>query len=150
LRLSGNRAYNTIRKTLRLTVDEVNEQNPSDIAYVHSGYAPLTVRLAQFLSRPEKWRGIEEVLKLLPGPVVEEVQPLPPGLEKPRQSLGAVGSYDNPRIVLVFFLGGCTFAEISAFRFLAQQEEGQTEYVIATTKLINGSTWLQTMTGATK
>ena len=41
------------------------------------------------------------------------------------QSLGAVGSYDNPRIVLVFFLGGCTFAEISAFRFLAQQEEGK-------------------------
>ena len=36
-------------------------QNPNDIAYVFSGYAPLTVRLAQFLARPQGWRGLEEV-----------------------------------------------------------------------------------------
>ncbi|XP_062505402.1 vacuolar protein sorting-associated protein 33A-like [Corticium candelabrum] len=145
LRLSGVRTYNAVRKTLRLTVDEVNEQNPTDIAYVHSGYAPLTVRLAQYLNRPEKWRGLEEAMKLLPGPIIDDVQSLPSGMEKGRQNLAAVGSYDNPRIVLIFFLGGCTYAEISALRFLSQQEEGQTEYVIATTKLINGSNWLQTM-----
>jgi hypothetical protein len=30
---------------------------------------------------------------------------------------------DTPRVVLVFFLGGCTFAEVSALRFLSQQED---------------------------
>lgn len=31
---------------------------------------------------------------------------------------------DQPQVVLVFFLGGCTFAEISALRFLAGRDEG--------------------------
>ncbi|KAI4148429.1 MAG: hypothetical protein LQ341_001576, partial [Variospora aurantia] len=39
--------YSALRKQLRLIVDEVNEQDPNDIAYVYSGYAPLSVRLVQ-------------------------------------------------------------------------------------------------------
>ena len=59
-------------------------QNPSDIAYVYSGYAPLSVRLAQYLARPG-WRSITEVLSLLPGPKVEEVQQIPAALRKRRE-----------------------------------------------------------------
>ncbi|XP_076778945.1 vacuolar protein sorting-associated protein 33A isoform X2 [Arvicanthis niloticus] len=77
----GRNNYPTIRKTLRLWMDDVNEQNPTDISYVYSGYAPLSVRLAQLLSRPG-WRSIEEVLRILPGPHFEERQPLPTGLQK--------------------------------------------------------------------
>jgi len=39
--------YPTVRKTLHLIFDEVNESSPDDIAYVFSGYAPLSVRLVQ-------------------------------------------------------------------------------------------------------
>nr|XP_038945652.1 vacuolar protein sorting-associated protein 33A isoform X1 [Rattus norvegicus] len=112
-------------------------QNPTDISYVYSGYAPLSVRLAQLLSRPG-WRSIEEVLRILPGPHFEERQPLPTGLQKKRQP-------GENRVTLVFFLGGVTFAEIAALRFLSQLEDGGTEYVIATTKLINGSSWLEAL-----
>ena len=56
-------------------------QTPTDIAYVYSGYAPLSIRLAQTLARPG-WRSITEVLNLLPGPKVEEVQQIPMGLRK--------------------------------------------------------------------
>lgn len=59
-------------------------QNPNDISYVYSGYAPLSVRLAQLLARPG-WRSIEEVLKMLPGPHFEERQQLPTGLQKKRK-----------------------------------------------------------------
>lgn len=52
---------------------------------MYSGYAPLSVRLAQLLSRPG-WRSIEEVLRILPGPHFEERQPLPTGLQKKRKS----------------------------------------------------------------
>ena len=31
---------------------------------------------------------------------------------------------DHPQVVLVFFLGGCSYAEISALRFLSQREIG--------------------------
>lgn len=74
-------------------------------------------------------------------------------------------------LTLVFFLGGVTFAEISALRWLgmtqndqpwflcssflvclimfsfraAQQDSHPRDYIIATTKLINGDTLLETM-----
>lgn len=32
---------------------------------------------------------------------------------------------DEPKVTLVFFLGGCTYAEISALRFLSQQDDGE-------------------------
>ncbi|XP_028621976.1 vacuolar protein sorting-associated protein 33A isoform X1 [Grammomys surdaster] len=133
----GRNNYPTIRKTLRLWMDDVNEQNPTDISYVYSGYAPLSVRLAQLLSRPG-WRSIEEVLRILPGPHFEERQPLPTGLQKKRQP-------GENRVTLVFFLGGVTFAEIAALRFLSQLEDGGTEYVIATTKLMNGNSWIESL-----
>ncbi|XP_014443593.1 vacuolar protein sorting-associated protein 33A isoform X1 [Tupaia chinensis] len=133
----GRNNYPTIRKTLRLWMDDVNEQNPTDISYVYSGYAPLSVRLAQLLSRPG-WRSIEEVLRILPGPHFEERQPLPTGLQKKRQP-------GENRVTLVFFLGGVTFAEIAALRFLSQLEDGGTEYVIATTKLMNGTSWMEAL-----
>merc|ERR1719494_591352 len=142
LRLSGPRTYSVLRKSLKLVVDEVQEQNPTDIAYVHSGYAPLSVRLAQFLERQSGWRGLEEVLKHLPGATVEEEQYVPPALlKKSSLNQGSGGShYDGPpRVTLVYFLGGCTYSEVAALRFLGQQENATTEYIIATTKMINGS-----------
>ncbi|XP_063000469.1 vacuolar protein sorting-associated protein 33A [Elgaria multicarinata webbii] len=135
--LGSRNNYPTIRKTLRLWMDDVNEQNPNDISYVYSGYAPLSVRLAQLLARPG-WRSIEEVLKMLPGPHFEERQQLPTGLQKKRQQ-------GENRVTLVFFLGGVTYAEIAALRFLSQMEDGGTEYVIATTKLINGTSWVKSL-----
>ncbi|OBS79097.1 hypothetical protein A6R68_18505 [Neotoma lepida] len=125
------------QKVLDYYKREILQVNPTDISYVYSGYAPLSVRLAQLLSRPG-WRSIEEVLRILPGPHFEERQPLPTGLQKKRQP-------GENRVTLIFFLGGVTFAEIAALRFLSQLEDGGTEYVIATTKLMNGSSWIEAL-----
>lgn len=54
-------------------------------------------------------------------------------------------SSEETRTVLVFFIGGCTFAEISALRFLSQQEENNCEYIIGTTKIINGHSFLKSL-----
>ena len=48
---------------------------------MYSGYAPLSVRLAQILARPG-WRSITEILNLLPGPTFDEVQQIPVALRK--------------------------------------------------------------------
>uniref|UniRef100_A0A672P2U6 Vacuolar protein sorting-associated protein 33A n=1 Tax=Sinocyclocheilus grahami TaxID=75366 RepID=A0A672P2U6_SINGR len=129
--------YPTIRKTLKLWMEDANEQNPNDISYVYSGYAPLSVRLTQVLARPG-WRSIEEVLKMLPGPHFEERQQVPTGLHKKRQP-------GENRTILVFFLGGVTYAEIAALRFLSNMEDSGTEYIIAATKLINGTSWIKSL-----
>lgn len=137
LQTGSRNNYPTIRKTLKLWMEDANEQNPNDISYVYSGYSPLSIRLTQILARPG-WRSIEEVLKMLPGPHFEERQQLPSGLHKKRQQ-------GENRTTLVFFLGGVTYAEIAALRFLSQVEDSGMEYVIATTKLINGTTWIKSL-----
>ncbi|KAG7172080.1 Vacuolar protein sorting-associated protein 33A-like 1 [Homarus americanus] len=98
----GRSTYATVRKTMQLTVDDVSEHDPTDMSYVHSGYAPLSARLVEFLQWPG-WRAITGVLQVLPGPTLTETQQLPSAL---RQRSGP-------------------------------------EYVIATTKIINGNSFLQ-------
>ncbi|XP_010788400.1 vacuolar protein sorting-associated protein 33A [Notothenia coriiceps] len=137
LQSNSRNNYPTIRKTLKLWMEDANEQNPNDISYVYSGYAPLSIRLTQVLARPG-WRSIEEVLKMLPGPHFEERQQLPAGLHKKRQQ-------GENRTTLVFFLGGVSYAEIAALRFLSQMEDSGMEYIIATTKLLNGTTWIKSL-----
>jgi vacuolar protein sorting-associated protein 33A len=91
--------YSNLRKTLRLIVDEVDEQKPDDIAYVYSGYAPLSIRLVQCIIQKHViyaaqadtsqgrltntlaalpnamgWRGFEEPLKLVKGRTFDEIQ----------------------------------------------------------------------------
>ncbi|KAF9299383.1 hypothetical protein BGZ74_008935 [Mortierella antarctica] len=150
--------YSLVRRSLSLIVDEVNEHAPNDISYVYSGYAPLSVRLVQCVVQRGKdgarpgpgagsggkgsgvaggngWKGFEDVLRMLPGRTFDETQRVDDG--QPRSSKRANG---QPKISLVFFLGGCTFTEISATRFLASQEGGQRDFVICTTQILNGNT----------
>lgn len=58
---------------MHLIVEDLNENKPTDIAYVYSGYAPLSIRIIQTAFKPG-WKAKEETLRLLPGPVVEESQ----------------------------------------------------------------------------
>ncbi|XP_059089713.1 vacuolar protein sorting-associated protein 33A-like [Tigriopus californicus] len=132
-----SRNYPVLRKRLNLTMDDTDEQDPSDIAYVHSVYAPLSVRLVQNFAHPG-WQSIKDVLELLPGPTVAETQNVPANLKK-------VKDENHQATTLVLFVGGCTFAEISALRFLSQREESNTEFLVATTALINGDTFVESL-----
>ncbi|XP_060534432.1 vacuolar protein sorting-associated protein 33A [Cylas formicarius] len=134
---SSTRQYTVLRKTLRLIMDDTSEINPTDISYVHSIYAPISVRLAEQVTKNGGWKQLHDVLGLLPGPTLDE---------SPLTSRNLIQSNsDSPKVVLVFFIGGCTFAEISALRFLSQQEDSNVEFVIATTKLINGNSFLKSI-----
>lgn len=59
--------------------------------------------------------------------------------------LNCAGQQGENRTTLVFFLGGVSYAEIAALRFLSQMEDSGMEYIIATTKLINGTTWIKSL-----
>ncbi|XP_063227243.1 vacuolar protein sorting-associated protein 33A isoform X2 [Bacillus rossius redtenbacheri] len=102
LRLQGARQYTILRKTLRLTVEDGSEVQPTDISYVHSVYAPLSVRLAQHLARPGGWRSLQDVLGLLGVPSFQETQRTALGR---RDSVASQSSQtDVPKVVLVFFI----------------------------------------------
>ncbi|TAQ89692.1 hypothetical protein B7494_g1960 [Chlorociboria aeruginascens] len=135
--------YTYLRKQLRLIVDEVNEQDPNDIAYVYSGYAPLSVRLVQCILQKQYlasitrggnanhatgmggasqgWRGFDEPVKHVRGQTFDEVQK---GEDKAVKARALLTSSGEKKMVFVVFLGGITFTEIAALRFIAKKEEG--------------------------
>ncbi|XP_064546597.1 vacuolar protein sorting-associated protein 33A [Drosophila montana] len=145
-----SRAYAVLRKTLHLTVDDSVEINPKDISYVHSFYAPLTARLVEHSLKPLGWQTLKSQINNLPGPTFEDFQVQLIGIGG-RHGAGATPNesslLDARRVVLVCFVGGCTFSEIAALRFLAEQEDNNVEFVIATTKIINKHTFLDSLMG---
>eukprot|EP00250_Pteridium_aquilinum_P019526 c24468_g2_i1 orf=167-1996(-) len=146
-----NNNWPQLIKAMKLVVEDVDDANPNDISYVFSGYAPLSVRLVESALK-RGWQSIDGALKLLPGPLLERTQgnqsiadaPLEANGQERHENNGV--AVDGRRLlVLVVFIGGVTFAEISALRFLSAQEGMKYDLIIATTKLINGTSLLQTL-----
>ncbi|OJD10848.1 hypothetical protein AJ78_08249 [Emergomyces pasteurianus Ep9510] len=154
--------YSYLRKSLRLIVDEVTEQDPNDVAYVYSGYAPLSIRLVQCvlqksymlsltkgapapaggasnISSPG-WLGFEEIVKSARGSTFNIVQKGDEKAARARQTLSGPGAM---KTVFVFFLGGITFTEIAALRFIARKESERRRIVICTTGIISGNRMLK-------
>ncbi|KAL2548877.1 Vacuolar protein-sorting-associated protein 33-like protein [Forsythia ovata] len=140
--------WQTVKRALQLVVEDTDTTNPNDISYVFSGYAPLSIRLVQHAIR-SGWRPIEEILKLLPGPHSETKKS---GFASSPSFDTLPGSVNNSEkvaegrrsLVLVVFIGGVTFAEISALRFLSSQEGMAYDVIVGTTKIVNGHTLIQT------
>uniref|UniRef100_A0AAQ5XK80 VPS33B late endosome and lysosome associated n=1 Tax=Amphiprion ocellaris TaxID=80972 RepID=A0AAQ5XK80_AMPOC len=90
--------------------EEYDLRVPRDMAYIFSGaYVPLSCKLIEQVLERDGWTGLEEVTRLLNG-----------------NEFAVTGSNgaknDAQRIILVMFLGGCTFSEISALRFLGREK----------------------------
>lgn len=142
--------YTYLRKQLRLIVDEVNEGDPNDIAYVYSGYAPLSIRLVQCIlqkqylqsitrgngvaaaagstgSGVQGWRGFDDAVKHARGATFDEVQK---GEDKAVKARALLSGSGEKKTVFVVFVGGISFTEIAALRFIAKQEEGMSIDVV--------------------
>ncbi|KAK3394187.1 Sec1-like protein [Podospora didyma] len=151
--------YTYLRKQLRLIVDEVNEHEPNDIAYVYSGYAPLSIRLVQCVlqkqyllsitrgngvsgaSAPagggaQGWRGFDDAVKHARGSTFDEVQK---GEDKAVKARALLSGGGDKKTVFVVFVGGISFTEIAALRFIAKKEEDRRNIVICTTSMISGN-----------
>ncbi|KAG0173258.1 hypothetical protein DFQ28_011169 [Apophysomyces sp. BC1034] len=109
------------------------EKTPS----VSSGKVPMGATISS------GWRGYEEILKLLPGKSFEINQTVEYGPETNAAMARAKRhGLQHGKTTIIFFLGGCTHTEVSAIRFLAQHDEGR-DYLVATTQMINGSSFLE-------
>eukprot|EP00192_Tetraselmis_astigmatica_P009005 CAMPEP_0117660092 /NCGR_PEP_ID=MMETSP0804-20121206/6782_1 /TAXON_ID=1074897 /ORGANISM="Tetraselmis astigmatica, Strain CCMP880" /LENGTH=621 /DNA_ID=CAMNT_0005466795 /DNA_START=43 /DNA_END=1908 /DNA_ORIENTATION=+ len=138
---SAKSSFGQLKGKLNLIVDNVSESNPEDIAYTFSGYAPISCRLVESALQNGGWRGCEDALKLLPGPSFDYVQTWGEnGLPVVRQA-SAEPVVGAQKTVVVVFIGGITFAEVSALRFLARQRGAR--LLVVTTKLTNGSNLIE-------
>lgn len=157
-------SFGAARKNLRLLVDDVDDASPEDIAYVYSGYAPLSVRLVQVAAQrsalsesreKEGWFGgqhQQQKTGVQRDVVRMEGKRPPTGWRGMEDVVNAIpgASYDkgpsgsnakSTGTTLVFFLGGCTSTEISALRWMSKL--GGRRFVVATTGVVNGSTLLE-------
>ena len=158
-------AFSTFHKHLALIQADVDPSNPDDVSYVSSGYAPISARILQ--TAVKGWTGKEDVLKELPGRGIDVLQHTPPEeftaavKTKVGSTLGTWASGpskngsvsssneekedSNKPVLLVYFVGGLTYAEIASIRFLSKRKSFPYKIICCTTKIINGSTMLQSL-----
>ncbi|NWS71166.1 VP33B protein, partial [Crotophaga sulcirostris] len=113
---------------------EYDLKMPRDMAYVFSGaYMPLSCKIIEQVLERRSWLGLEEVVRLLNGnefavsdSAMEDNTPL-----------------EAQRVVLAVFLGGCTFSEIAALRFLGK--ERGFKFIFLTTAIINSARMMEAM-----
>ncbi|NWT48145.1 VP33B protein, partial [Chroicocephalus maculipennis] len=137
---------------------EYDLKMPRDMAYVFSGaYVPLSCKIIEQVLERRGWLGLEEVVRLLNGNEFSVS-----GRSRRRLGAGrpgAGGSHsalphpdsaveDNPawesqRVVLAVFLGGCTFSEIAALRFLGK--ERGCKFIFLTTAITNSARMMEAM-----
>uniref|UniRef100_A0A8C6ZCW6 VPS33B late endosome and lysosome associated n=1 Tax=Nothoprocta perdicaria TaxID=30464 RepID=A0A8C6ZCW6_NOTPE len=107
---------------------EYDLKMPRDMGYVFSGaYVPLSCKIIEQVLERRSWQGLEEVVRLLNGT---------DGAED-----GAAG--DAQRVVLAVFLGGCSFSEMAALRFLGK-EKGY-KFIFLTTAITNSARMMEAM-----
>lgn len=117
--------------------EEYDLRVPRDMAYIFSGaYVPLSCKLVEQVLERDGWTGMEEVTRLLNGH--EFAVTGSSGADARTQG-------DARRVVLVMFLGGCTFSEISALRFLGR-EKGY-KFIVVTTAITNSSRLIESLLG---
>ncbi|KAF2314372.1 hypothetical protein GH714_025777 [Hevea brasiliensis] len=90
---------------------------------------------------------MEEILKLLPGPRSESKRvgflssPSSDTLHGASEAADRLA--DGWRSLVLVFIGGVTFAEISALQFLSAQEGMAYDLIIGTTNIVNGHTLIE-------
>lgn len=156
-------SFSTLRKDLALIQPEVDPSNPDDISYVSSGYAPISVRIIQ--TAMKGWVDKEEALRILPGRGIDIMQRSPPEsfqvavqhkisspmgmwatqfVSSSSAAADAAAVSEKP-VLLVYFVGGLTYAEIASIRFLSKKQSFPYKVIMCTTKIINGNTFLQAL-----
>lgn len=118
----GKNTWSSLIKSFKLIKEDVNQRVPDDIAYAYAGYAPLSIRLIESLYQ-SGWN-------------TEAVRNLPGDYSCIRLATEDKKPTDKP-LVLLFFVGGVTFAEVAAVRYLNKLPYATREFVIATTHIIN-------------
>lgn len=122
-------------KTLasQLNVLDPEKEDELDIHQVYGGLSPLSIEVLKRIAESSWDENLENLLKKLPGRYMRYTQ-----------SASAPPLPNSKKIILVFVIGGITMAEISALRYLNQTQQ-KYEFYIATTKLINGGTFIKSM-----
>lgn len=155
-------SFERLKREFQLLQEDptINLIDPQDITYIYFQYAPLSVRLIQKIVFPTT-ANLTETMNLLPGATFIDTQQVPMELKRHRMdSTASVNSLNKStkvhqqqqqqtsqqktesRATMVVFIGGITYGEIAALRFLSDQNH---DFIIATTHFINGTNLMKSL-----
>ncbi|NWQ68731.1 VP33B protein, partial [Neopipo cinnamomea] len=113
---------------------EYDLKMPRDMAYVFGGaYVPLSCKIVEQVLERRGWQGLEEVVRLLNGNEFAVSD----------STVEDNPAWESQRVILTVFLGGCTFSEIAALRFLGK--ERGCKFIFLTTAITNSSRMMEAM-----
>ena len=120
--------FETIKAKLKLITENVKLDPPSDISYTFNGYAGILMRLIESLSSFSS----KDFKNLLPGNYQF--------FDFINSSSTSTHASNTPHSsnfpIFLLFLGGITFSEISAIRYIGKTQNKN--FVILTTNITNG------------
>ena len=123
--------YYKINKELKLINDSVNVLEPNDPSYAYGGYCPITVKLIEKLIKVG-WNDIKYILNDLPG-----------DCSFPNDEKDILKSKGKNFILLVF-IGGITYSEIAAIRYL-NSKSPSIKFIIMTTHIVTTQRFLDSI-----
>lgn len=118
--------WDSLKSNLNLLNINVNTTTPDDAAYVFNAFCPITIRLIEAVTK-KGWSIIKDELKKLPG-----------AFDYPLSERNILKPIKNKiNFILLVFIGGITYAEIAAIRYLNKTQK-EYKYFILTTHITSG------------
>lgn len=120
----NNYFYSAANTDLKLIYEEIDFNNPNDSSYAYSGYCPICVRLIEKAFK-DGWNTIKETLKKIPGES-----------DFPSDESEMTNENNEKKYFLVVFIGGITYGELGAIRYLNKSFKNK-KIIVLTTSMIN-------------
>ncbi|KAL3660229.1 hypothetical protein V7S43_014760 [Phytophthora oleae] len=135
-------SFQFVAHSLSVIDVDINIKNPKNAAFVTSGYEPITARLVEEILKYGHWRRIDTVMSHLPGPRAEVHLTENDRQDKTSSTTEEVKKPKPKKksVVVVAFVGGVTFLEIAALRWIASFYP--VELIVASTSIVNGKTFV--------
>ena len=120
----NNLFYSTALTELNLIFSDVDVINPNDSSYVYGGYCPIIIRLIEKVFS-QGWGTIKETIKKIPGET-----------NFPVDESELLNENEDVKYFLVVFIGGITYGELAAIRYLNKFYKNK-KFFVLTTSMIN-------------
>ena len=120
----NNLFYSTALADLNLIFSDVDVINPNDSSYVYGGYCPIIIRLIEKVFS-QGWGTIKETIKKIPGET-----------NFPVDESELLNENEDVKYFLVVFIGGITYGELAAIRYLNKFYKNK-KFFVLTTSMIN-------------
>ena len=120
----SNYFYSAANTDLNLIYEEIDVNNPNDRSYAYSGYCPICIRLIEKAYK-EGWGSIKETLKKIPGET-----------DFPVDENEMINETNEKKFFLAIFIGGITYGELGAIRYLNKVNKNK-KIIVLTTSMIN-------------